>query len=177
MFSNIIVAIDGSDHAARAFEVALELTNKFSAELTLVHVLTHDHPNEALERMIEVEHLDRGAAPGGGAMDNGGSRIADTLAKHGMGRSGDREARVIAIIGEQIMQRAEAQAKAAGVKSVRTRVLTGDYANEILQVAEDVDADVIVMGRRGLSTLKGFVTGSVSHKVSQRADCSVLTVK
>ena len=177
MFSHIVVAIDGSAHAARALETALALTRQFSGELTLVHVLTHDHPDEALERMVEVEHLDGGSRPGGGGAVQDGSRIADTLAKHGMGRSGDREARLIAIIGDQIVQRAQAKAKAAGVKSVNGRVLTGDYANEILRVAEEVNADVIVMGRRGLSTLKGFMTGSVSHKVSQRAECSVLTVK
>ena len=56
-------------------------------------------------------------------------------------------------------------------------MLAGDYANEILKLAEEKKIDMIIMGRRGLSTLKGFMTGSVSHKVAQRADCSVLTVK
>jgi nucleotide-binding universal stress UspA family protein len=92
-------------------------------------------------------------------------------------RSGDREARVITIMGEQILKRAEHEANNAGVKAVTTRLLDGDYANSILAVAEDCNADIIVMGRRGLSTLQGFMTGSVSHKVAQRASCSVLTVK
>jgi nucleotide-binding universal stress UspA family protein len=63
------------------------------------------------------------------------------------------------------------------VTNVTAEILTGDYANSILEVANKADADIIVMGRRGLSNLRGFVTGSVSHKVSQRAECSVLTVK
>jgi nucleotide-binding universal stress UspA family protein len=63
------------------------------------------------------------------------------------------------------------------VANVTAEIRDGDFANCILEVAKKVDADIIVMGRRGLSNLKGFVTGSVSHKVSQRAECSVLTVK
>jgi nucleotide-binding universal stress UspA family protein len=65
----------------------------------------------------------------------------------------------------------------AGLKKVRTEIHAGDYANAILDVAEKKQADIIIMGSRGLSPLRGFVTGSVSHKVAQRANCSVLTVK
>ena len=81
------------------------------------------------------------------------------------------------LLGEQIINNASTSASKAGVANVTAEIHTGDYANNILKVAENVDADIIVMGRRGLSNLKGFVTGSVSHKVSQRAECSVLTVK
>ena len=63
------------------------------------------------------------------------------------------------------------------MENVIAEIHTGDYANNILKVAKKADADMIVMGRRGLSNLKGFVTGSVSHKVSQRSECSVLTIK
>jgi nucleotide-binding universal stress UspA family protein len=88
-----------------------------------------------------------------------------------------REARVVALLGEQIIDKASKSARKAGVKNVAAEILAGDYANNILEAAKKADADIIVMGRRGLSNLKGFVTGSVSHKVSQRAECSVLTVK
>jgi nucleotide-binding universal stress UspA family protein len=80
------------------------------------------------------------------------------------------------LLGEQIINNASASASKAGVANVTVEIHSGDYANNILEVAKKVDADIIVMGRRGLSNLKGFVTGSVSHKVSQRAECSVLTV-
>lgn len=43
--------------------------------------------------------------------------------------------------------------------------------------AKRAKADLIAMGRRGLGGVKGLLLGSVSHKVSQLADCSVLTVK
>ena len=84
---------------------------------------------------------------------------------------------MIAALGDQIVSNAAKNAGKAGVTKVAQEVRLGDYANSILEVADQANADIIVMGRRGLSNLKGFVTGSVSHKVSQRAECSVLTVK
>jgi nucleotide-binding universal stress UspA family protein len=52
----------------------------------------------------------------------------------------------------------------------------GGIANTILAAAADVDADVIVMGTRGLSGVKSFLLGSVSHAVVQHADRAVLIV-
>jgi nucleotide-binding universal stress UspA family protein len=175
MFSKIVLATDGSQHAGNALNIAIDMALKYKSELTIVHVLTHDHPSAEIERMVEVEHLDHGFKPT--HVDEKVSRIAATLAARGYTRNGDQEARVIAAIGEHILKAAAKKAKNAGLKDVRTEIHSGDYANVILDVAKKQQADIIIMGRRGLSTLKGFVTGSVSHKVSQRASCSVLTVK
>ncbi len=43
--------------------------------------------------------------------------------------------------------------------------------------AEDLDADMIVMGTRGLSGLKHAMLGSVAERVVRLAPCPVLTVK
>jgi nucleotide-binding universal stress UspA family protein len=52
----------------------------------------------------------------------------------------------------------------------------GDIANTIIATADEVDADVIVVGTRGLSAAKSFLLGSVSHGVVQHADRAVLVV-
>jgi nucleotide-binding universal stress UspA family protein len=39
------------------------------------------------------------------------------------------------------------------------------------------DFDLVVMGRRGLGGIKGLLMGSLSHKISSMADCTVVTVK
>lgn len=53
----------------------------------------------------------------------------------------------------------------------------GDAATEIAQTARDSGADLVVLGARGLSTLKRLVLGSVSTKVLHDAPCDVLVVK
>ena len=49
-------------------------------------------------------------------------------------------------------------------------------AHTILTTARELDADVIVLGTRGLGGLKSWVLGSVSHAVTQHADRPVLVV-
>jgi len=57
------------------------------------------------------------------------------------------------------------------------KVGMGDPASEILSTAEDIGADLIVIGSRGLGVLKGVVLGSVSQKTAQLAACPVMIVK
>jgi len=69
--------------------------------------------------------------------------------------------------------------KAAGV-SARGEIqdaLHGSAARDILRMAREVDAGMIVMGSRGLSDLAGLVMGSVTHKVLHLADRPVLVVR
>ncbi len=52
-----------------------------------------------------------------------------------------------------------------------------DESSEIMGVAEEWGADLIVLGHKGRSAIERFVMGSVSSKVAHHADCSVLVVK
>lgn len=52
----------------------------------------------------------------------------------------------------------------------------GGISEAILAVAADVDAEVVVLGTRGLGGVKSFLLGSVSHAVIQHADRAVLVV-
>ena len=56
-------------------------------------------------------------------------------------------------------------------------ILEGDPAEEIVRYAEEIDADLIIMGSRGLSTFGRLLLGSVSQKVLHNAHCSVLIVR
>jgi len=47
----------------------------------------------------------------------------------------------------------------------------------IVQVAEEKNADLIIMGSRGLGNIKGLMLGGVSQKVAQLSQCPVLFVK
>lgn len=81
---------------------------------------------------------------------------------------------------EQAGQRAEEGAelaRAAGLKAeARTRARGGSIADTVLAEAEELDAEAIVLGTRGLTGLKSFFLGSVSHAVLQNADRPVIVV-
>ena len=64
-----------------------------------------------------------------------------------------------------------------GVGKVTQTVEEGNPAKIILALAESAGVDMIVMGSRGLSDLKGILVGSVSQKVSQLSTCTCVTVK
>jgi nucleotide-binding universal stress UspA family protein len=56
-------------------------------------------------------------------------------------------------------------------------LVVGDPAREIVRLAADEDADLIVIGTHGRSGLTRLLMGSVAEEVVRRAECPVLTVK
>jgi len=54
---------------------------------------------------------------------------------------------------------------------------TGAPAAVILEYAEILNADLIIMGSRGLGVVKGVLLGSVSQYIIERAKCPVMVVK
>jgi nucleotide-binding universal stress UspA family protein len=60
---------------------------------------------------------------------------------------------------------------------IDTRTVTGSAADKILEVAEEVDADLVVVGNKGMTGAKRFLLGSVPNQVSHNAPCNVLIVK
>ncbi len=67
-------------------------------------------------------------------------------------------------------------AREAGV-SVTTHARRGDPADAILGVAEERDADLVIVGNKGMTGAKRFLLGSVPDKISHHAPCSVLIVR
>ncbi len=61
--------------------------------------------------------------------------------------------------------------------SIKTVLSRGHVTDAIINEAQKRKADIIVMGSRGLSDIKGYLMGSVSRRVLVHAPCSVLTVK
>lgn len=64
-----------------------------------------------------------------------------------------------------------------GAREVTTEMGSGSPAHRIVDSAREIHADMIVMGSRGLSDLAGLLVGSVSHKVTNMAPCTCITVR
>jgi nucleotide-binding universal stress UspA family protein len=61
--------------------------------------------------------------------------------------------------------------------TVGTYAREGDPADAILDVAEERNADLIVVGNKGMTGAKRFLLGSVPNKVSHHAPCSVMIIR
>lgn len=78
--------------------------------------------------------------------------------------------------GEEILK--EAKKKFDKYKGkVETRLRNGEIADTIIDIAEDEGYDLIIMGRRGMNISSRSLLGSVSNKVLNYANTSVLVVK
>lgn len=69
------------------------------------------------------------------------------------------------------------QAGASRLASLKTMVMKGDVSDAILRASENMQADCIAVGSRGMSDVPGYLLGSVSRKIVTHASCSVLMVK
>ena len=90
------------------------------------------------------------------------------------------ELRALAAIQDEAEQQLEQIASGPrsehGVQ-VETHSLEGDAADAILRIAEQYEADLIVIGNRGMQGARRFLLGSVPNKVSHHAPCDLLIVR
>ena len=138
MFKNIILAFDGSEYSHRAIDYAKSLTERYEANLWLVHVFSHTSDLLGYED-FEKLYAKRKSA---------GQTILDK-AKQILGRT---------------------------TLKVYEELIDGPEAEAILKVAENHQADLIVMGPRGFGALKGLLVGSLSRKVIHLSTCPVMVV-
>lgn len=75
-----------------------------------------------------------------------------------------------------VLDAAAAEARAAGVE-VQTHPVEADPADALLNVAEQIKADLIVVGNKGMTGTRRFLLGSVPNNVSHHAPCSVLIIQ
>ncbi len=147
MFKQIIVGVDGSDNSKSAIRIACELARDHGGDLTLVH----------------VPHAESAAFVVGAVAGYHAAINTPTL-------------KDIEKAGQKILDESAAIAADMGCKSVKTQMKHGDAASEILSYAEEVGADLIVTGRRGLNRLASLVLGSTTQRINHLAKCACLSI-
>ena len=173
MINKILVPVDGSEHSIKATEFASDLAAKYDAEILLLHVLLRGHMPKGLKRAMEVE-VHRGGGDTTSSLVNYPQEI--------MARVDDKKATQLSVdelnfIGKKMLGGLIEVCREKGVKNVHQHIDEGNPVEIILNLADAEGVDMIVMGSRGLSELKGMLLGSVSYKVNNLARCTCVTVK
>ena len=146
MYKAIVVGTDGSDTAERAVREAADLARAFSAPLHVVSAYRTTAPVASMA-MAEVG----GAGMFGDWLYDQRSQVEDQLD----------------VVGHQLRD--------AGVQAT-IHAVAGSPVEAILKVAEETDADLIVVGNKGMNGARR-VLGSVPNSVAHKAACTVLVVK
>ena len=86
------------------------------------------------------------------------------------------DAATLAKAGRNVIEEAENIIANADCRDPQSTVGSNDPATDILETIDAIGADLVVMGRRGLGGVTSLLMGSVSQKVSHKAQCACLTV-
>lgn len=146
-YRNVVVGTDGSSPSLRAVERAAEVARDSAAHLVVVCAYT-----PSSEREVEKAQDELGAE----AFQVVGSAPA-----------------------EDTLREATDRARGAGATEIEieTVAVVGPPISALIDTADKHSADLLVVGSRGLNTLKGRILGSVPSEVSRLADCDVLVVR
>jgi nucleotide-binding universal stress UspA family protein len=147
MFKQILAAVDGSKHAFRALDVAADLARTYGGDLNILSVYRHHSAVENTHSLVR---------PSAEVPDV--DTAMNAYAKEVVARACD-------------YVRDNYGIEAAGY------VRRGQPARTIVAAANELECDSIVMGSRGLGDMTGLLLGSVSHKVTSLAECTLVTVK
>ena len=76
----------------------------------------------------------------------------------------------------EMLRKAHDRALQLGAPSVQLESRSGDVAPAIIEIADEKDADTIIVGKRGESRFQGILLGSVSQKLASLASRTVIVV-
>ena len=139
VFSKILHANDGSEHAFRAFAMALAMAKQNNSELHMVSVEEIDYMPEFIEEVREE---------------------TGTAARR----------------FHKVLQRARAMAEDSHV-DLHAHVVAGHPVRDIIQLAKELEVELLVIGATGHSVLYDRLIGSRADRIVQLAHCPVLVVK
>jgi nucleotide-binding universal stress UspA family protein len=145
----ILFATDGSDYAEKAGETLSLIPFHDNTEITIIHVITpafYDIPDRFMEK-IEVS-------------------VREDLKKYRSMELQESQ-KILARTAEYLSN------KFSNIERLTTM---GDPSEEILNAANEIKADIIVVGSKGMKGFRGVVE-SLSRYILSVADCSVLIGK
>jgi nucleotide-binding universal stress UspA family protein len=156
IYSKILVPYDGSKHAEKALNKAVNLAKLIKGSKIIILNVIEEILTPPLVFPTRIRHYKTGEDT--------------TLSTYFRDLQTDMRYKMINTL-EKIKQKYENSVK------IRTVVLIGSAGDKIVEFANRQNVDLIVMGSRGLKGISRFVMGSASRSVSERAKCTVMIVK
>jgi nucleotide-binding universal stress UspA family protein len=150
--TKILLATDGSEDALFAARTAVNLANKTSSELHVVYV---EEMPRRFSSASEASSLEEMIDP----------EFEGKMRQHA-------EAAARQLLEEQVQKIKEADSQIA-----QAHPKIGRPDAEIVHLAEELDAGIVVVGSRGHGGLRRALLGSVSDSVVRHAHCPVLIVR
>ena len=147
----ILLATDGSEEAILAAQTAIDLTSETDSELHVV--------------LVELPLLQT---------DTGTLYPMDLPTPPGIF---DREQEALDTEAARRLRAQLEQIEANGCRIAQAYLREGVPDQEIVRLAREIDAGMIVIGSRGLGRVKRALMGSVSDSVVRHAHCPVLVVR
>jgi nucleotide-binding universal stress UspA family protein len=147
MIKKILVATDASAASNRAVSMAAYMAACHEAELLILHVIRDMQLPTLLKKAPEIEEF--------------ANKREDILRQ----------------VAETILHEAEVRARKDGATRVQTAIGSGDPASSIIGFTKRRNIDIIVVGTRGLGKVKELLLGSVSRKITNKAEANCLIVR
>jgi nucleotide-binding universal stress UspA family protein len=156
IYSKILVPYDGSKHAKKALNKAVNLAKLIKGSEIIILNVIEEILTPPSVFPTRIRHFKTGEDT--------------TLSTYFRDLQTDMRYKMINTL-EKIKQKYENSVK------IRTVVLVGSAKDKIVEYANRQNVDLIVMGSKGLKGISRLLMGSVSRHVSEKVKCSVMIVR
>jgi nucleotide-binding universal stress UspA family protein len=148
-FKKILIAIDKSGYRQKVIETGTILAKAFGASLTAIHII-----------------------------DRASLGVVWDLLSYYPGTRAEVYERAMQKESAKLLDEAKDLAQGKGVEMKTDLITNASSAVEgILNYAKEADADLIIIGTKGMTGIEKFLMGSVASKVVSHAHCPVLAIR
>jgi nucleotide-binding universal stress UspA family protein len=152
LFKKILVAFDGSDSSERAIKYAIEIAKKWGASVTLLTVF-----QRRIMPVFSNENYDE-------------TEFDPEIF--------ERDQEAIKSVYRNLLEETASSIKSENMDlEILAKFVEGRPSSKIVDVADEEDVDLIVIGSRGIGGIKGWILGSTSHKVVNSSTKPMLIIK
>ncbi len=149
----VLIALDYEPSAEKIAETGNAIATALQAEVILLHVIAEPAYYSSMQYSPIMGYS--------GFMDSYNVELSDALKEN------------ISTLSQEFLDKSKAH---LGNKNIKTLIAEGNFAESIVQCAEEEQADLIVMGSHGRRGLDKLLMENVAEKVLQLTKVPVLVI-